>query len=141
MPSTSSGRPRRESHAEVSDTGRAEKIVLIEDDPDIAALVEGILSDSGHRPEVLAELDGQPPDGSVRLVITDLVAMRSYDGVAARDWIAKVRARYPTAAVVVSTAHKPAADGGPQAIGAEAVLAKPFDVNTFSETVESLLDR
>ncbi len=119
--------------------GRAEKIVLIEDDPDIAALIEGILSDSGHGLQVLADLDGDPPDALVHLVITDLVAMRSYDQAAARDWIAKVRDHYPNAAIVVSTAHGPAADRGAAGIGADAVLAKPFDVGLFSETVESLL--
>ncbi len=125
----------------MSDTGRQLKIVVIEDDPDIAALVEGILSDGGHRIQVLAQLDADAPDDSVRLVITDLVAMRSYDQNAARDWIAKVRARYPNAALVVSTAHGPAAVAGAEALGADAVLAKPFDVDLFADTVEALLAR
>jgi DNA-binding response OmpR family regulator len=123
----------------VSDTGRTDKIVLIEDDPDIAALVDGILSDAGHTLQILAEMDGSPADASVRLVITDLVAIRSYDENAARDWITKVRARYPKAAVVISTAHAPAAQGGAAALGADAVLVKPFDVGRFTEVVESLL--
>lgn len=80
-------------------------------------------------------------DPAVRLVITDLVGVRSYDPNAARDWITKVRQRYPAAAVVVSTAHGSAAASGPQALGADAVLAKPFDVGRFTEMVESLLDR
>jgi DNA-binding NtrC family response regulator len=125
----------------MSDAGRAGKIVLIEDDPDIAALVVGILTDNGHALEVHDELDGAPADPTVRVVITDLVAIRTYDQAAARDWTTQVRARYPKAAIVVSTAHAPAAAAGAEALGADAVLSKPFDVGRFIETVETLLDR
>ena len=125
----------------MSDAGRAETIVVIEDDPDIAALVAGILEEAGHRVQVLAELDGAPPDPQVRLVITDLVAIRSYDRERAGAWVATLRTRYPKAAIVVSTAHRPAADGGAAAIGADAVLKKPFDIARLSETVEAFLRR
>lgn len=121
--------------------GHDETIVLIEDDPDIAALVRGILADAGHGVAVRSELGSGMADPAVRLVITDLVGIRSYNENAARDWIAKVRQRFPAAAVVVATAHGPAATAGPQALGADAVLAKPFDVDRFGEIVESLLDR
>jgi DNA-binding response OmpR family regulator len=125
----------------VTGTGRAQKIVLIEDDPDIAALVEGILSDAGHDVAVQLELQSAAADPSVQLVITDLVALRGFDRDAARQWISTVRERFPRAAVILSTAHAPAADGGAQALGADAVLTKPFDIGQFVETVESLLDR
>lgn len=125
----------------MSEAGRGERIVLIEDDPDIAALVEGILDERGQAARQLADLDGAAPDPLVQLVITDLVAIRSYDREAARAWVAKVRASYPNAAVIVSTAHGPAKDGGARAIGADAVLTKPFDVTLFGDTVEALLRR
>ena len=117
------------------------RIVLIEDDPDIAALLAEMLTELGHHVEVRRDLADGATDPDTQLVITDLVAIRSYDPPAARDWIARVRATFPGAAVVVSTAHAPAGAAGPAALGADAVLTKPFDIAVFAETVESLLDR
>lgn len=117
-------------------TGR---IVLIEDDPDIAALVQEVLRDAGYPVDVRAGLGDDTGDDEARVVITDLVALRSYDADSARTWIARVRARFPRARIVVLTAHARAAAGGPEALGADAVLAKPFDLQVFIQTVESLL--
>jgi DNA-binding response OmpR family regulator len=115
------------------------RIVLIEDDPDIAALVEHMLTDVGHQVEVRSELPDGVMDRDAQLVITDLVDLRSYDLPTARAWIARVRAAFPTATVVVATAHAPAAIAGAPGLGADAVLTKPFDIDAFTRTVESLL--
>jgi DNA-binding response OmpR family regulator len=115
------------------------RIVLIEDDPDIAALVEEMLTEVGHEVEVVSQLTLGGVDPDAQLVITDLLALRSFDAETAREWIGRIRAAYPKAAVIVSTAHAPAAAVGASAIGADAVLVKPFDINVFTQTVESLL--
>ena len=125
----------------MSTAGGPPTIVVIEDDADIAELVEGILSDSGHALSIRSGLGEGPADLDVRLVITDLVAFRSYDRDDARDWVSRVRARYPRAAVAVATAHSGAAQDGAPALGADAVLTKPYDIDLFTKTVESLLDR
>lgn len=117
------------------------RIVLIEDDPDIASLVAEMLTELGHQVDVRADVADGVTDRDAQLVITDLVALRSYDLKIARAWIARVRAAFPKAAVIVSTAHLPAASDGPANLGADAVLTKPFDITVFAETVESLLDR
>ena len=115
------------------------RIVLIEDDPDIAALVQDMLGEIGHAAEIVDRLPEGVADPDVPLVITDLLAVRSFEVGLARDWIARVRAGYPRAKVLVSSAHAPAASVGAAAIGADAVLVKPFEITTFTETVESLL--
>jgi len=117
-------------------TGR---IVLIEDDPDIAALVEELLRESGHEVDVRATLEDGALDSEVRVVITDLLAVRAYDPEIAREWIGLVQARFPRSKIIVSTAHAPAAAAGPEALGADAVIAKPFNLTAFIQTVDALL--
>jgi CheY-like chemotaxis protein len=115
------------------------RIVLIEDDPAIAALIEEMLLEGGHQVEVRMSLPEGPADHDARVVITDLLAVRAYDPEVARRWIAQVREHFPKARIVVSTAHASAATSGPEALGADAVLTKPFDLPVFIETVDALL--
>ncbi len=114
------------------------RIVLIEDDPDIAALVEEVLVERGHALDTLSALADGVTDREARLVITDLVEMGAYDPDAARTWVARVRVASPAARVIVATAHAPAASAR-IALGADAVLTKPFDIVALAATVESLL--
>lgn len=114
--------------------------MLIEDDPGIAELVQDILAERGHRVTVRDQLDGDPADPQAHVVITDLVGLGAFDLAAACAWIERVRATYPAAKVIVSTAHASAARAGAPALGAHAVITKPFDVDRFAETVESLLE-
>lgn len=115
------------------------RIVLIEDDPDIATLVDQMLTDAGREVDVRSALAEGTIDRDTQLVITDLVALREYDLRAARAWIAQVRAAFPEAAVIVSTAHQAAGADGASGLGADALLTKPFDVDDFARSVESLL--
>ena len=116
-------------------------VVVIEDDPDIAALMQEVLVELGHQVETRADLADGRAELEPQLVITDLVAIRSYDTQTAREWIGRVRRVFPNAAVIVSTAHAPAAEAGAEALGADALLPKPFDIAAFTEKVESLLGR
>jgi DNA-binding response OmpR family regulator len=124
----------------MTEAGGARRIVVIEDDLDIAALIRETLRDAGHEVVVHTELDGAA-DPEIALVVTDLMLERGYDQAAARAWISTVRTHFPGASVVVSTAHAPAAAGGASSIGADAVVTKPFDIGQLAETVESLLHR
>jgi two-component system, OmpR family, response regulator QseB len=126
----------------VSETPRGHKIVLIEDDTDIAALIEETLADAGHVVDVRPQLAAGPVDLDATLVVTDLVNLvRGYDQLAARNWVSTVRARFPRASVIVMTAHASAGEDGASALGADAVVTKPFDIGQLTRIVESLLDR
>jgi DNA-binding NtrC family response regulator len=115
------------------------RIVLIEDDPDMAAVVESVLTDLGHRVDVRTRLADGAVDDAAQLVITDLVTVRGHDVTAAREWVARVRVAFPRAAVIVYSGHEPFAAAGASALGADAVVTKPFELDTFTEIVESLL--
>ena len=69
------------------------RIVLIEDDPDTATLVEEMLREIGHRVDTRARLEDGPGDDEAELVITDLVPLRTFELSIAREWIARVRDR------------------------------------------------
>jgi DNA-binding response OmpR family regulator len=115
------------------------RVVLIEDDPDIAALIEDVLVELGHEVIVRDRLVDDTVDQTAELVITDLVAVTSFDLAAARSWIGRVRVTFPRAKIMVATAHAPAERAGASTLGADAVLTKPFDVAAFTDRVESLL--
>ena len=118
------------------------RIVLIEDDPDVVALLKEMLLELGQDVAAAHKSVGDGNgDGEANLVITDLVSMHTFDVDAARDWIVHLRKLFPKASIVVSTAHAPAARAGAAALGADAVITKPFDVALFNRTVESLLQR
>lgn len=111
-------------------------ILVIDDDPVIAELVQSVLEEGGHQATARAHLDAVRPD-RYDVVITDLLLPASYSAAEAAVWVARVRERVPGTPVVVCTAHRAAANDA-EAIGADAVLTKPFDVDALLETVERL---
>lgn len=111
-------------------------VLVIDDDPVIAELVQSVLEEGGHRATAHADLDGVRP-GAYDVVITDLLLPGSYSAADGAAWVARVRERVPGTPVLVCTAHRAAsADAGD--LGADAVLTKPFDVDMLLETVERL---
>lgn len=114
-------------------------LLVIEDDAVIAELLRSVLDEGGHTAEVVPSLE-KAPAGGYGLVISDLVSTDAYDQAAAREWVADVRRAFPDVPVVVCTAHRAAADAA-EAIGADAVLLKPFDVDELLALVERLTAR
>ena len=112
-------------------------IVLLEDDPDIAALIIELLAELGHGARHLRDSASVVPDDAVHLAITDLLSVGAADPEKARAWVATLRAAYPTAKVVVVTAYGavlPAGPGGP-----DALISKPFAIDDFIHTVSPFL--
>jgi CheY-like chemotaxis protein len=125
---------------EAAKNSRPGRILVVEDNSDSRDLLAKLLGMSGY--EVLSAPDGesgyaaalkQLPD----LIITD-INMPRMDGIAL---LRKVRRETPldkTAIFVVTAFGREAAREAIEA-GADAATAKPFDFESFVETVNSLI--
>jgi DNA-binding response OmpR family regulator len=119
----------------------AERILLIEDDRDIAAVVSSTLADEGYRVDHAADgrtgLDRalrDPPD----LVILDL-GLPLLDGM---DVCRRIRQRDPATPILILTARGTEADRvrGLET-GADEYLVKPFGVRELVARVRAILRR
>ncbi len=116
---------------------RRTRALVVEDDPHQRLLVSLLLKHNGI--EVISVEDGfhaleaivaDPPD----LIVMDL-NLPTVDG---RDVLADVREQRPTTPVVV-VSGAPDAQERAQALGANAVVVKPYEVSDLLATVESVL--
>ena len=112
------------------------QVLVIDDDPAIAKLLCSVLLEGGHEPEAATALDGFGPNG-FHVVLADLLTCDTYRVEEAAAWVAEIRRRIPGVPVVVCTAHRRAALDR-EAIGADAVITKPFDVDDLLSLVDRL---
>ncbi|GGF05673.1 response regulator [Aliidongia dinghuensis] len=119
------------------------RILIIDDDPAIRALLSGILEAGGH--SVVTARDGQAGltafDGEqVDLIVCDIV-MPEQEGIATISAIRRASATVPILAISGSStvgrygSHLDAA----ALMGANATLPKPLTADAFLEAVERLL--
>ena len=113
------------------------KILVIDDDELIAELLQSVLAEGGHQATAIASLGRLLPE-TFDLVVTDLLSASPYSPANAAKLIAEVRRRLPRTPVIVCTAHVAAGNDGP-AIGADAVITKPFDVDALLGLVDQLV--
>jgi CheY-like chemotaxis protein len=113
-----------------------QKILVIDDDPDILQAVQFMLEDAGYavvastQGEFLKKLDGtnQP-----KLILLD-VLLSGLDG---RDLAKRLKQQGTTRdiPIIMISAH-PSAEKTALAAGADAFLAKPFDIDTMLRLVD-----
>ncbi|HET9017892.1 MAG TPA: response regulator transcription factor [Thermomicrobiaceae bacterium] len=115
-----------------------QRILVVEDDPSIAEVITWALGDAGFAvrtaptlTEALSIIGHDEPD----LVVADYVLP---DGLGS-ELVRRVRERHRAATLMVS-AH-PGARAQASAVGADACLQKPFDLDEFFETIDTLLHR
>ena len=117
--------------------GERGNILIIEDDPDVGLLLLDVFDARGvttgliaHPREITADLDPS-------VVVSDLFGPPWYDRTSAVRHVSAIRQRFPSARVVLLTAHLEAAREQ-AGLGADVIVAKPFDVDDLLQTVLSL---
>jgi DNA-binding response OmpR family regulator len=120
-------------------TTASARVLVVEDDPDLAALEADVLTASGHRVEIacngreaLAAIEREPPD----LILLDM-KMPVMNG---REFADEYRRRDGKATIVVVTASEDAERRAAE-IGASDWIAKPFDPGELVEKVIGFLAR
>jgi DNA-binding NtrC family response regulator len=119
---------------------RMARILVIDDDADIRALLEQTLTPAGH--EVILAADGKEGVEKYRekpsdVVITDLY-MPNQEGL---ETIAELHRRFPDAAIIAMSGRTAGIPLLPVAerLGAVAVLEKPFSPSQLLSAVEKAL--
>ena len=113
-------------------------ILVLEDDDLLRELLVDLLNDDGFA--VLAEtaLPSSPADTPVGLVLTDSF-LPIFQPEEAERLIASIRSLYPDVPIILLTGHAKALASDPAAIGAAAVIQKPFDLDDLLAVVNRYL--
>jgi CheY-like chemotaxis protein len=119
------------------------RVLIIDDDKDLRRTLRRLLERAGHRTEEAAD-GGQGlvlfRDRSFDLVVTDLI-MPEKEGI---ETIMELREESPDVRILAVSGglsmDKEGVLEDAEALGADASLAKPFGVEEFIRTVESLLE-
>ncbi|HVI96458.1 MAG TPA: response regulator [Anaeromyxobacter sp.] len=115
-------------------------VLVVEDDPDLLALMEMILQDAGHHVRTAPEGRAALARVAEEMPGVILLDMRM-PGMNGWEFAREFRARHGRASpIVVVTAAENAAARAAE-IGAEGWLAKPFDVGDVLSAVAHHLDR
>ena len=122
---------------------RTARILIIDDDTSVRAVIKGALSDAGY--EVLEAADGKEglksyQNSPTDLVITDLV-MPEKEGI---ETIIELRREFPTVKVIaISGGNRYGSDsnlGMAGRLGARRTLTKPFKIPELLEAVRGVLE-
>ncbi|HVG96008.1 MAG TPA: hypothetical protein VNK05_03865 [Chloroflexota bacterium] len=118
--------------------GGAQRILVLEDDADLGALLVGILEDAGYVPDLVTSPEGV--SGTYDLAVADYLAPRFLPG---QPWphLDRLRAlgAHGPLPVIGCTGHKDALADDPARLGVAAIAIKPFDLEVFLDTVARVL--
>lgn len=130
---------QRASHA-MAPPKKDAKVMIVEDDPDIATLVASVLAEEGYGTEVVTD-SRQALDTFERVkpdVVTLDVMMPSLDGI---SLCLELRRNSEVPILFVSARKDPPDRVVGLRIGADDYMAKPFDTDELVARVEALLRR
>jgi PAS domain S-box-containing protein len=120
------------------DVPQGARVLVVEDNPDVAEVAAGLLEQLGSRPQVVSSAEaalrllreGERPD----LVFSDIVMAGEMDGLALAR---RLRAEWPDLPVLLTTGYSQSAEN----IGQEfAILPKPYELPELARALGSALE-
>jgi PAS domain S-box-containing protein len=131
--------PAPETEEEPIGLSRSGRILLVEDNPEVADVAAGMIEELGHEvastSSGMAGLRALEEDGPFDLVVSDIVMAGEVDGL---DMARKIRERAPQTPILLATGYSEAAER----IGDEfPILRKPYKLADLNKAIASLLAR
>ena len=127
-------RPREKEHQR-----GAERILLVEDNPEVQEVTTAFLEELGYRVSVAKNADAAlaclAAEKDIRLVFSDIVMPGEMNGVALAR---RVRSTYPHIAVLLTTGYAPQQDLIDDTL---VIIRKPYRLATLSSALRDTLDR
>jgi CheY-like chemotaxis protein len=115
------------------------RILVVEDDPDLAALEADVLQESGHQVEIAS--NGREALDAVQRAAPDLILLdMKMPVMGGREFAEEYRRREPKAAPIVVVTAADDAQRRAAEVGASAWMGKPFDPELLVEKVATVLD-
>ena len=120
------------------------RVLVVDDDPVVLETVRDCLSDEGYCVETAPSVDEallRLGEGHFSLVLTDALVRLRDDRPDYWGAIEQIRAAAGMCPVAIFSAHEAKRFAGLEARGFAALIAKPFEVDEFCDTVRQLVDR
>jgi len=116
------------------------KVLVVEDDPDLAALEAELHEEHGHHVEVA--YNGREALAAVERVAPDLILLdMKMPVMSGREFVEEYRRAQPSPAPIVVVTAADDAQVRAAEVGASGWIAKPFDPDALVENVMRLLPR
>jgi len=116
------------------------KVLVVEDDPDLAALEAELLEEHGHHVEVA--YNGREALAAVERVAPDLILLdMKMPVMSGREFLEEYRRAQPSPAPIVVVTAADDAQVRAAEVGASGWIAKPFDPDALVANVMRLLPR
>jgi len=116
------------------------KVLVVEDDPDLAALEAELLEEHGHHVEVA--YNGREALAAVERVAPDLILLdMKMPVMSGREFVEEYRRAQPSPAPIVVVTAADDAQVRAAEVGASGWIAKPFDPDALVANVMRLIPR
>jgi DNA-binding response OmpR family regulator len=116
------------------------KVLVVEDDPDLAALEAELLEEHGHRVEIAS--NGREALAAVERAAPDLILLdMKMPVMSGREFVEEYRRAHPSPAPIVVVTAADDAQVRAAEVGASGWIAKPFDPDALVANVMRLIPR